>query len=78
MVKVDSGPGRLQEDFLANARTLGFIFIVYPVEPNNTAVTRTRRLVITVTIMVWDDMMCQAAEIFMVHENCVSFSWCGV
>ena len=28
MVKVDSGPGRLQEDFLANTRTLGFI--AYP------------------------------------------------
>ena len=56
MVKVDSGPGRLQENFLANARTLGFI--VYPGVPNNTAVTRARRLVITVTILVWDDKMC--------------------
>ncbi len=36
MVKVDSGPGRLQEDFLAKARTLGFI--VYPGVPNYTAV----------------------------------------
>ncbi len=76
MVKVDSRPGRLQEDFLAKARTLGFI--VYPGVPNNTAVTRARRLVITVTVLVWDDKMCQAAEILMVHENCVSFFWCGV
>eukprot|EP00804_Cyclotella_cryptica_P026199 CCRYP_009772-RA/>CCRYP_009772-RA protein AED:0.17 eAED:0.17 QI:0/0/0/1/0/0/3/0/383 len=36
MVKVDSGPGRLQEDFLAEARTLGLI--VYPGVPNTTAV----------------------------------------
>ena len=28
MVKVDSGPGKLQENFLAEARTVGFI--VYP------------------------------------------------
>ena len=56
MVKVDSVPGRLQEDFLANARTLGFI--VYPGVPNYTAVTRARRLVITVTVLVWDDKMC--------------------
>ena len=56
MVKVDSGPGRLQEDFLDKALTLGFI--VYPGVPNNTAVTRARRLVITVTILVWDDKMC--------------------
>ena len=73
---MDSRSGRLQEDFLAKARTLGFI--VYPGVPNNTAVTRTRRLVITVTVLVWDDMMCQAVEILMVHENCVSFFWCGV
>ncbi len=76
MVKVDSGPGRLQEDFLAKARTLGFS--VYPGVPNNTAVTRARRFVITATILVWDDKMCQAAEILMAHENCVSFFWCGV
>eukprot|EP00804_Cyclotella_cryptica_P030789 CCRYP_015049-RA/>CCRYP_015049-RA protein AED:0.35 eAED:0.50 QI:0/0/0/1/0/0/3/0/173 len=38
MVKVDSRPGRLQEDFLAEARTLGFI--VYPGVPNTTAVTQ--------------------------------------
>jgi hypothetical protein len=38
MVKVDSGHGRLQEDFLAEARTLGFI--VYPGIPNTTAVTQ--------------------------------------
>ena len=38
MVKVDSGPGRLQENFLAEARTLGFI--VYPGVPNTTAVTQ--------------------------------------
>eukprot|EP00804_Cyclotella_cryptica_P011512 CCRYP_017062-RA/>CCRYP_017062-RA protein AED:0.20 eAED:0.24 QI:0/0/0/1/0/0/3/0/320 len=38
MVKVDSGPGRLQEDFLAQARTLGFI--VYHGVPNTTAVTQ--------------------------------------
>ena len=35
MVKVDSGPGRLQEDFSAKARTLGFI--VYPGVPNNSS-----------------------------------------
>ena len=38
MVKMDSGPGRLQEIFLAEARTLGFI--VYPGVPNTTAVTQ--------------------------------------
>ncbi len=38
MVKVDSRPGRVQEHFLAKARTLGFF--VYPGVPNNTAVTR--------------------------------------
>jgi hypothetical protein len=38
MVKVDSGPVRLQENFLHEARTLGFI--VYPGVPNNTAVTQ--------------------------------------
>ena len=38
MVKVDSGPGRLQENFLAEARTHGFI--VYPGVPNTTAVTQ--------------------------------------
>ncbi len=56
MVKVDSGPGRLQEDFLAKAGTLGFI--VYRAVPNDTAVTRARRLVITATVLVWDDKMC--------------------
>ena len=40
MVKVDSGPGRLQEDFLAEARTLGFI--VYPGVSNITEVTQKR------------------------------------
>ena len=38
MVKVDSGPRRLQEHFLAEARTLGFI--VYPGVANTTAVTQ--------------------------------------
>ncbi len=76
MVKVDSRPGRLQEDFLAKARTLGFI--VYPGVSNNTAVTCTRRLVINATSLVWDDKMCQAAEILMAHENGISFFWCGV
>jgi hypothetical protein len=38
MVEVDSGPGRLQESFLAEARTLGFI--VNPGVPNTTAVTQ--------------------------------------
>jgi hypothetical protein len=38
MVKVDSEPGRLQENVLVNARTLGFI--VYPGIPYTTAVTR--------------------------------------
>ena len=38
MVKVDSGPVRLEENFLAEARTLGFI--VYPGVPNTTAVTQ--------------------------------------
>ena len=76
MVKVVSGPGRLQENFLVKARTLGFI--VYPGVPNDTAVTRARRLVITATVLVWDDKMCQAAEILMVHENCVLVFWCGV
>jgi hypothetical protein len=38
MVKVDSGPGWLQENILAKARTLGFI--VYPGVPNTTAVTQ--------------------------------------
>ena len=71
MVKVDSGPERLQEDFLAKTRTLGFI--VYPGDLKNTAVTHARRLVITATVLVWDDMMCQAAEIIMVHENCVAY-----
>ena len=73
---MDNRPGRLQENILAKARTLGFI--VYPGLPNNIAVTRTRRLVITATMLVWDDQMCQAAEILMAHENCVSFFWCGV
>ena len=35
MVKVDRRPGRLQENFLAKARTLGFI--VYPGVPNNSS-----------------------------------------
>eukprot|EP00804_Cyclotella_cryptica_P003743 CCRYP_008915-RA/>CCRYP_008915-RA protein AED:0.34 eAED:0.34 QI:0/0/0/1/0/0/2/0/185 len=38
MVKVDSWPGRSQEDFLAEARTLEFI--VHPGVPNTTAVTQ--------------------------------------
>jgi hypothetical protein len=38
MVKVDSGPGRLEIDFLAEARTSGFI--IYPSVPNTTAVTQ--------------------------------------
>jgi hypothetical protein len=38
MVKVDSGPGRLEVDFLAEARTSGFI--IYPSVPNTTAVTQ--------------------------------------
>ena len=38
MVKVDSGPGRLQANFLAEARTLGYI--VYPGVPNITSVTQ--------------------------------------
>ena len=38
IVKVDSRPGRLQEDFLAEARALEFI--VYPGVPNTTAVTQ--------------------------------------
>ncbi|KAL7474304.1 hypothetical protein ACHAW6_000283, partial [Cyclotella cf. meneghiniana] len=37
IVKVDSGPGRMELGFLAEARTLGFI--VYPRVPNTTAVT---------------------------------------
>ena len=46
---------------------------MYPGVPNNTAVTHARRLVTNAIILVWDDKMCQAAEILMVHENCVSF-----
>eukprot|EP00804_Cyclotella_cryptica_P007858 CCRYP_001439-RA/>CCRYP_001439-RA protein AED:0.28 eAED:0.18 QI:0/0/0/1/0/0/2/0/291 len=38
MVKVDSGPGRLEIDFLVEARTSGFI--IYPSVPNTTAVTQ--------------------------------------
>ena len=38
VVKVDSGPGRLEIDFLAEARTSGFI--IYPSVPNTTAVTQ--------------------------------------
>ncbi len=38
MVKVDSGPGRLEIDFLAEAWTSGFI--IYPSVPNTTAVTQ--------------------------------------
>ena len=38
MVKVDSGSGRLQENFVAEARTLEFI--VYPGIRNATAVTQ--------------------------------------
>ncbi len=38
MVKVDSGPGRLEIEFLAEARTSGFI--IYPSVPNTTAVTQ--------------------------------------
>ena len=38
LVKVDSGSGRLQENFLAEARTLEFI--VYPGIRNATAVTQ--------------------------------------
>ncbi len=38
MVKVDSGPGRLEIDFLAEAQTLGFI--IYPSVPNTIAVTQ--------------------------------------
>ena len=38
MVKVDSGPERLEIDFLAEAQTLGFI--IYPSVPNTIAVTQ--------------------------------------
>ena len=38
MAKVDSGPGRLQENFLAEARTLWFA--MYPGVPNTTAITQ--------------------------------------
>ena len=38
MVKVDSGPGRLEIDFLVEAHTLGFI--IYPSDPNTMAVTQ--------------------------------------
>ena len=38
MVKVDLRPGRLQDSFLAKARTLGFV--TYPGVPNTTAVTQ--------------------------------------
>jgi hypothetical protein len=38
MVKVDSGPGRLEIDYLAEARTL--CFIIYPSVPNTMAVTQ--------------------------------------
>ncbi|KAL7481398.1 LOW QUALITY PROTEIN: hypothetical protein ACHAW6_007078 [Cyclotella cf. meneghiniana] len=38
IMKVDSGPGRMEIGFLAEARTLGFI--IYPGVPNTTAVTQ--------------------------------------
>ncbi len=38
IMKVDSGPGRMELGFLAEARTLGFI--IYPGVPNTTAVTQ--------------------------------------
>ena len=38
IIKVDSGPGRMELGFLAEARTLGFI--IYPGVPNTTAVTQ--------------------------------------
>eukprot|EP00804_Cyclotella_cryptica_P004941 CCRYP_014074-RB/>CCRYP_014074-RB protein AED:0.33 eAED:0.33 QI:0/0/0/1/0/0/2/0/201 len=37
-MKVDSGPGRMELGFLAEARTLGFI--IYPGVPNTTSVTQ--------------------------------------
>ena len=38
IMKVDSGPGRMELGFLTEARTLGFI--IYPGVPNTTAVTQ--------------------------------------
>jgi hypothetical protein len=38
IMKADSGPGRMELGFLAEARTLGFI--IYPGVPNTTAVTQ--------------------------------------
>ena len=36
------------------------------------------RWVISATVAVWDDKMCQAAEILMVRENCVAILFfCG-
>ena len=38
MIKVDSGPGRIQEDLLARLKLLGFV--LYPGVPNTTAVSQ--------------------------------------